>query len=87
MPIATSTITRTGVHQDLPRRARRPSGPPKSSLPAAAIRSSLVGSTGSGSWTLACVDSPLGMPHILPYKGGDTPRAAAPSGYGGPCFT
>ncbi|CAM5629729.1 hypothetical protein SGRIM128S_07598 [Streptomyces griseomycini] len=80
-------MIRTGVHQDVPVRARRPSGPPISSLPAAATRSSSVGRTGSGSWTLACFDSPLGMPHILPYVAGNTPRAAVPEGYGGPRFT
>src|SRR5262245_23565914 len=76
MPIATSATTRTGVHQDVPSRARRPTGPPISSLPAAATSSSLVGRTGSGSCTLACVDSALGMPHILPYVSRYTPRVS-----------
>lgn len=67
MPIATSAITRTGVHQDAPSSALRPMGPPISSLPAAATSSSLVGRTGSGSRTLVRVVSALGMAHILPY--------------------
>ncbi len=74
MPIATSATTRTGVHQDVPRRARRPMGPPISSLPAAATSSSLVGRTGSGSCTLVGVSSALGMGDILPYgPESDTP--------------
>src|ERR671938_256894 len=79
MPIATSATTRTGVHQDVPSRARRPRGPPISSLPVAATLSSLVGRTRSAPCTLACVDSALGMSHILPYMSGNTPRAAPPS--------
>ncbi len=87
MPIATSAMTRTGVQVDVPNSTRRPRGPPISSLPAAATGSSLVGRTGSGSRSLVRVVSALGMPHILPYEPGNTPRAAAPGGCGGPRFT
>ncbi|GHI06442.1 hypothetical protein Scel_47630 [Streptomyces cellostaticus] len=70
-------------------------GPPISSLPTAATSSSLVGRTGSawagrtgsGSCMLTGVISALGMGHILPYLSRNTPRAAAPRGCGGPCFT
>lgn len=87
MPIAIRAMTRTGVHQDVPSRARRPMGPPISSLPLAATSSSLVGRTSSGSCALTRVVSALGMPHILPYVSRNALRAAAPGRCGGPRFT
>ncbi|GHH70172.1 hypothetical protein GCM10018793_03800 [Streptomyces sulfonofaciens] len=71
IPSITSAMTRTGVHQDAPRSARSPMGPPSSSLPAAATSSSLVGRTASGCWTLVGIISALGMPPILPYASGE----------------
>ena len=68
IPIATSAMIRTGVHQDVPSRARRPERAADQLTAGRGHRSSLVGRTGSGSSRGPASILHWAWAHILPYE-------------------